>query len=80
MRNSIFKFDIYFTDFLTFSDRMRKIATCIYSNGDWIWGKYRLSNYNMALILIEILYEKNLINEATYKSIMKKSSIQNKIA
>lgn len=37
----------------------------------WVWKNRKFDNYNMALVLIEILYEKQLINDATYNKIMK---------
>ena len=36
-------------------------------------------NHNMALMLVEILYEKGMINEATYRAIMRKNQIQHRI-
>ncbi len=37
----------------------------------WSWKNRKFDNRNMALKLIEILYEKQFINEATYNQIMK---------
>ncbi|HIW81565.1 MAG TPA: hypothetical protein H9742_08615 [Candidatus Acetatifactor stercoripullorum] len=36
----------------------------------WILPRQRFDNHDMALMLIEILYEQNLLNEATYKKIL----------
>lgn len=35
------------------------------------------NNYNMALVMVEILHEKQLINDATYKKIMKNNQYLN---
>ena len=40
----------------------------------------KYDNHNMALMLIEMLYEKGMVNEATYRTIMSKNRIQNRIA
>lgn len=37
----------------------------------WVWNSRKFDNHNMALTMIEILYEKQMINEATYYKIMK---------
>lgn len=37
----------------------------------WSWKNRKFDNQNMALIMIEILHEKQCINEATYNQIMK---------
>ena len=50
------------------------------SINNWIWRRHKFDNHNMALMLIEILYQRNQLNEATYRKIMKKYHIQNKIA
>lgn len=42
--------------------------------------RQRYDNHNMALMLIELLYKRNQINEATYRKIMRKYQIQNRIA
>lgn len=46
----------------------------------WMWRRHKFDNHNMALMLIEVLYSRNQINEATYRKIMKKYRIQNRIA
>jgi len=56
----------------------KDIIFYIPSNG-WMWRRQKFDNHNMALMLIEILYSKNQINEATYRKIMKKYHIQNRI-
>ena len=43
----------------------------------WINSKY--DNHNMALMLIEMLYKCNMINEATYRKIMSKNQIMNRV-
>lgn len=37
------------------------------------WTERKFDNYNMALTMIDILFEKHLINEATYNNIVKKN-------
>lgn len=44
------------------------------------WKNQQFDNHNMALMLVEILYSRNQINEATYRKIMRKYHIQNRIA
>lgn len=52
------------------------IRNCIiYSVGAddfWMWKPRKFNNYDMALMLIDILYSRELINEATYRKIIKK--------
>lgn len=36
----------------------------------WIWKRKQYNSHDMALMLIEILYQKKMINEATYNNIM----------
>ncbi len=50
------------------------------SRNEWMWRRHKFDNHNMALMLVEILYSRNQINEATYRKIMKKYRIQNRIA
>ena len=38
----------------------------------WILPRQHFDNHDMALMLIEILYEQNLLNEATYRKICMK--------
>ena len=49
----------------------KDIILCIEGN-QWRWRRNKFDNHNMALMLIEILYRRNQINEATYQKIMKK--------
>lgn len=44
------------------------------------WKNQQFDNHNMALMLIEILYEKGMINEDTYRAIMRKNQIQHRVA
>lgn len=46
----------------------------------WFWNRKYYETHNMALMLIEILYQRNQINEPTYRKIMNKNYIQNRIA
>ncbi len=39
----------------------------------WMWNPRKFNNHDMALMLIDILYSRNLINEATYRKIIKKN-------
>ena len=38
------------------------------------WKKRQYNNHNMALMLIDILYSRKMLNEATYRKIMQKHS------
>lgn len=56
------------------------IKYAVSSKDLWMWRRHKFDNHNMALMLVEILYSRNQINEATYRKIMKKYHIQNRIA
>lgn len=43
------------------------------------WKNQQFDNHNMALMLIEVLYEKGMVNEDTYRAIMRKNQIQHRM-
>lgn len=49
-------------------------------NQMWFWNRKYYDNHDMAIMLIDILYQRNLINEATYRKITNKNHLQNRIA
>ena len=48
----------------------RDIIFHILNDELWIWNRKQYNSQDMALMLIEILYQKKMINEATYNNIM----------
>lgn len=59
---------------------LKKDVIFYISRNEWMWRRHKFDNHNMALMLVEILYSRNQINEATYRKIMRKYHIQNRIA
>ena len=39
------------------------------------WTDQKFNNFNMALMLVEIMFEKGLVNDATYSAIRKKHHV-----
>jgi hypothetical protein len=46
----------------------------------WMWKPRKFNNHDMALILVNILYRRKQINEATYRKIMNRNKLQYLIA
>ena len=46
------------------------VIFCLLRNELWIWNRKQYNSHEMVLMLIEILYHKKMINEATYNNIM----------
>lgn len=59
---------------------MKKDIIIYVPRNGWMWRKHKYDNHNMALMLIDILYRRNQINEPTYRKIMNKYQFQNRIA
>ncbi len=76
-----YSFYIYYTGTVVVP-RRGGIVLCVRKEEFWLYQqkRKRFNNHNMALMLVEILYSKNQINEATYRKIMRKYHIQNRIA
>ena len=51
------------------------VIYAIYSNGLWTRNIQKFDNHDMALMLIDILYSRKLINEPTYRKILKKNKL-----
>lgn len=56
------------------------VILCFSKNEFLGWKNQHFDNHNMALMLIEVLYEKGMINEDTYRAIMRKNQIQHRVA
>lgn len=56
------------------------IKYAVSSKDLWIWRPRKFNNHDMALMLVNILYRRKQINEATYRKIMNRYKMQDLIA
>lgn len=56
------------------------IKYAVSSKDLWIWRPRKFNNHDMALMLVNILYRRKQINEATYRKIMNRYKTQDLIA
>ena len=56
------------------------IKYAVSSKDLWMWRPRKFNNHDMALMLVNILYRRKQINEATYNKIMNRYKVQELIA
>lgn len=56
------------------------IKYAVSSKDLWMWRPRKFNNHDMALMLVNILYRRKQINEATYRKIMNRNKLQDLIA
>ena len=56
-----------------FQPKPQKIILVKMDSSLWLWNQKRYDSHEMALMLVDILYQKKMINEATYRNIMNAS-------
>ena len=59
--------------------KRKELVFCIIGS-EGMWGRHKFENRDMALMLIDILYQNKMLNEATYRKIMNKYNRQERTA
>lgn len=59
-----------------FQKEQRKIILFKMDSDLWIWNQKRYDSHEMALMLIDILHQRKMINDATYHNILNASRMR----
>ncbi len=72
--------NIPYIDHVTVRISLKKKLVFYMIGSEGAWGRHRFENHDMAFMLIDILYQNKMLNEATYRKIMNKYNRQERTA